>query len=882
MPGLLLARYRVGQRVVPLKAVARNVSAGIGKGGTVNYRLFPSRDGKYRATSDHMALENTAAGGEDDGNRDAAEVNHCPACEGEIDITGLSPFTKIECPHCGQSVRVRTQLGNFMIRSMLGEGGMSQVFLAEDLALDRQVALKILHQDLSRDAGLMALFEREAKLTASINHPNVVKVYTVGSDGGYFFIAMELVDNVSLEARIAETGMMPEREALDLLHDVAAGLKTAYQGGLIHRDIKPGNILLTQAGTGKLVDFGLALQQGGEDHVEDLWATPFYVPPEKLDGKPDDFRGDIYSLGATFFHALAGRPPFQANTASMEELRAIKSQPVSLHHASAPVSAATVKLIDRMMAYKPEARFKTYDDLLAAIEDAQSKLPGGSASRARRQNVLAPARKGLGPLAWLGISGGGIAVIGLLVALIGGNRDREADLPDSLAGSGGDRVVAAGQQGIATRYTAARDLLLAGRITEARAAFQELLKEEGLKQPTRAWTELNVGLTSLLGGSTNGLTASPAPTGESAEPDDPAAAFVRRLAGLIQDPLPAMPETISQLAPNSAESIGLLALGLKNWNHGEPDAAMAFFDAFAAATPPADVAWMAAYRSLIEPYRADHALLKNLPKPVMTQSEAELEAMREPIRGVIAALKTAGGARDLAQRRLARIDSLLEAKKAQLAAATPASTPQPEPVPGAANPAMTAANSAASPTVVWTPEAEAERSRLAEAVAAVKETLAAYRFTEAGAAVSGFAATTGPVKELQIDVVAALGAAESFRVRLVERLGAGNYSGKLQRRAGLPLDVKVVSADAEKLVVDLMFGPNDLPWTDVSPAWMLNVAREDWLAGNPSETSVEDWVAAAWFLRFTGLTTEAAALTETIAPLAPDFAARWERLKPLP
>ena len=170
-------------------------------------------------------------------------------------------------------------MGQYQITGMLGEGGMSQVFKSFDMHLGREVALKVLHQSLSRDSALTAMFEREAKLTASILHPNVVKVFTVGNEDGYFFIAMELVDATSLEQVIASTGALPEKEVLHVAHDVVAGLKAAYHEGLIHRDIKPGNMLVTGEGTSKLVDFGLAVQQGGDDESDDVWATPYYVPP---------------------------------------------------------------------------------------------------------------------------------------------------------------------------------------------------------------------------------------------------------------------------------------------------------------------------------------------------------------------------------------------------------------------------------------------------------------------------------------------------------------------------------------------------------------------------------------------------------------------------
>ncbi|MCP5551239.1 MAG: serine/threonine protein kinase [Akkermansiaceae bacterium] len=321
-------------------------------------------------------------------------INHCPECGEAIDVSLLAPFAKVECPHCAKAVRVRTRLGNFQIVQLLGEGGMSQVFLAEDLALNRQVALKILHQDLSRDAALMALFEREAKLTASINHPNVVKVYSVGSDQDYFYIAMELVDYISLEQAIVENGMMPEREVLDIAHDVTSGLRAAFDSGLIHRDIKPGNILLTRSGSAKLVDFGLALQHGGSDEVEDLWATPFYVPPEKLDGEADDFHEDIYS-GRDLFHALAGR--LRPSGAEHGRPRATEGNQVPAGGLSPTpgrqLDAATVKLIlDRMIAKARPRAWLPVDP--ARANRGRERAPAGAPSRVLVEAFGGPTRAG--------------------------------------------------------------------------------------------------------------------------------------------------------------------------------------------------------------------------------------------------------------------------------------------------------------------------------------------------------------------------------------------------------------------------------------------------------------------------------------------------------
>ena len=141
-------------------------------------------------------------------------LSTCPACEGVLDVTAFEPYSKVVCPRCGQSVRVRRKFDHFVISRQLGEGGMSRVFESEDERLARRVALKILNRHYSRDGARMKQFEREAQLTAAVTHPNVVKVYSVGRDQGNFYIAMELVGGGSLEKRIADKEHLSEAEVL--------------------------------------------------------------------------------------------------------------------------------------------------------------------------------------------------------------------------------------------------------------------------------------------------------------------------------------------------------------------------------------------------------------------------------------------------------------------------------------------------------------------------------------------------------------------------------------------------------------------------------------------------------------------------------------------
>jgi len=231
-------------------------------------------------------------------------------------------------------------LGDYELLEVMGRGGMGVVYRALDRGLARSVALKILRKDQAQN-GFLSELEAEAAVTASINHPHVVKVFTTGTMQGRFFIAMELVDKGTLDQLIELQGRVGEAQALEIASQMAQGLRAAHQHGLIHRDVKPGNILFADAHTAKIVDFGLAIMEEAAKGSDEIWGTPYYVSPERLDQKPEDFRSDIYSLGATIFHALAGRPPFEAENATMVALKHLKNQAVSLQAFAPWVSGST-------------------------------------------------------------------------------------------------------------------------------------------------------------------------------------------------------------------------------------------------------------------------------------------------------------------------------------------------------------------------------------------------------------------------------------------------------------------------------------------------------------------------------------------------------------
>lgn len=309
--------------------------------------------------------------------RASSPLESCDSCGMVLDLADMLPLTVVECPGCKNAITVLKRFGQFRLEGLLGTGGMGAVYKAFDLALQRSLALKILQRTWSHDALLTAQFEKEAALTARVNHPNVVRVYSTGKAHGMFYIAMELVDCGSLDSVMEEKGRLPEVEVLQVGIQVAEGLEAATRAGLIHRDIKPGNILFAENGRAKIVDFGLALQSNqAEANLGEIWGTPFYVSPETLASKPEDFRSDMYALGSSLWHALTGVPPYPSTSTSIHELFHLKKHPVDLASAFAGLHPRTVGALNRTLAPDPADRFPDYSALAAELRAAFAALAG--------------------------------------------------------------------------------------------------------------------------------------------------------------------------------------------------------------------------------------------------------------------------------------------------------------------------------------------------------------------------------------------------------------------------------------------------------------------------------------------------------------------------
>ncbi len=271
------------------------------------------------------------------------------------------------------SGKLPSSIGGFEFIAKIGQGGMGTVFKARQISLDRVVALKILPPSLAKDEKFIGRFQREARTSAKLNHPNIVQVISVGKDEptGMWYFAMEYVDGPTLN-HLLSTGPLTEERALEIVRDVARGLECAEAQGIVHRDIKPDNILLTKTGDAKLADLGLARQTHDDASMTQSGqavGTPNYMSPEQVRGRSDeiDHRSDLYALGATLFHLVAGRPPFSGETSAVIMSKHLTEKPPLANRINSAVSEECSRMIVRLMQKERERRFQSASELTAKI-----------------------------------------------------------------------------------------------------------------------------------------------------------------------------------------------------------------------------------------------------------------------------------------------------------------------------------------------------------------------------------------------------------------------------------------------------------------------------------------------------------------------------------
>jgi eukaryotic-like serine/threonine-protein kinase len=248
----------------------------------------------------------------------------------------------------------------------IARGGMAEVFLARDLLLDRPVALKILFPELSRDRNFVERFRREAQAAANLSHPNIVSIYDWGEEDGTYFIVMEFVDGKPLSQLIRTKGALPAQQAADIGAAVAAALAFAHRNGVIHRDVKPGNVLMDAAGNVKVTDFGIARAINAQDNLTQtgtVMGTATYFSPEQAQGFGVDNRSDVYSLGVVLYEMVTGQPPFAGENPVSVAYRHVSEVPDPPRKINAKVPEAFESIVLQALAKAPDDRYATAEDL---------------------------------------------------------------------------------------------------------------------------------------------------------------------------------------------------------------------------------------------------------------------------------------------------------------------------------------------------------------------------------------------------------------------------------------------------------------------------------------------------------------------------------------
>jgi eukaryotic-like serine/threonine-protein kinase len=288
-------------------------------------------------------------------------------------------------------VKEAFRIPGYKLIEKLGRGSMGTVYKARQLGLDRVVAIKVLSKHLAENAGFVRRFLKEARVVGRLNHPNIVQGFDAGEAGGVYYFAMEFCDGPTVLTLLKRGGAMDEKRALKLVTQVAHALDHAHDQGLVHRDVKPDNIMIVEGGVAKLCDLGLAKDvsiESGSSADGSTVGTPNYISPEQARGDAVvDIRSDIYSLGATFYHLLVGSPPFDGPNPAVIMVKHLNEPPTPPKKRRPEISPALERVVLRMLAKAPRDRYQTPAALLADLEAADRKLGSGTDGGGKRSHA---------------------------------------------------------------------------------------------------------------------------------------------------------------------------------------------------------------------------------------------------------------------------------------------------------------------------------------------------------------------------------------------------------------------------------------------------------------------------------------------------------------
>ena len=474
-----------------------------------------------------------------------------------------------------------------------------------------------------------------------------------------------MVPGDNLEQKISKEGAIGEEEMLPIALEIISGLRAAKSAGLIHRDMKPGNILFDDAGHAKIVDFGLALvTMGGKVKAEEIWATPYYVPPEALDGEEEDFRSDMYALGATLYHAFSGKPPLPSEAKSTREVRKAKENIEPLAKVAPWLHSATCYLVDKSMALRPEDRFESYSEMEEAWNAAFHAMRGGGADepihsegRLRRR---VSSKKAL-----FGLMAAGVVVLSLITAAAfyfinkeGGGSELVEDSTNDLtvlSDAGVEQSNTQNSEGEYDPEVAARigglfrkshTLLQKQQYSEAQKMFVKLANEPGVREPLSSWARVEALISVWLGGDSVALDEAlrkfrKHQQSSQANQDD----AMQRLGGFIGSLEIIKKQDVQQDGSKEPMAIvRLVALALKNWEIGAWQQAVPIFQK-ARNHPLPTGSPLLVYRDISNRYLKDYQSLKPLSELNPVNNIPEAKDRLQGLNKLLRHLQTQGRAR---------------------------------------------------------------------------------------------------------------------------------------------------------------------------------------------------------------------------------------------
>jgi len=785
-------------------------------------------------------------------------ITQCPHCLNDMDVTSIAPFTQVQCPHCGTQSRVNTRMGNFELQSRLGIGGMSIVFAALDTTLDRPVAVKILNETYSANSQRAERFETEARVMASVSHPNIVKVYTVGVEYNRYFIAMELISGANLERMIMDRGELDEEFCLRTALQVSEGLLHAYDAGLLHRDLKPANILIDEQNNARIVDFGLALLVDEQTQEEEIWATPYYVAPETLNRQEEDFRTDIYALGATLYHALCGKPSCELGNNSLEQLRLAKQQIEPIGNLRPSLSPLTSQIIDKCLSYEPSRRYASYAELIRALRQAINALgnpQAGNTGNGRR-------RQKNGKL-WYAVSGGSLLLLGLLGYNLLSHSDKADTPPPAKASAQTNNTPAenpnsaqpgsntlANQQRLTQRllelHTQARAALDHDDLQGAGALFTEMGRMPQCPFTTQSRALFEAALCNWQLGQTVKARSLLGEIRQLAKKQPPAQTRDNALLELVDW----MQTGQSSLQENSSfvqkELLGNFSVGIKAWELGDFSQAKSAFSRVDAMQVPEDKQWLQFYQGRAKLYLQDLAQLEALLEYDQNNPEV-IRALRKKLNSIKSALRTKG------RSELVFFDNelLLAKLEKRLLAQNQTSSTNPATTPGASQ------------------QADAD-------VEGAIKLISTYEFKQAAKLLDNPAADE---KEQVTSLQQMCLAAEEFKQQIIKQLSAKPDAAKDKKLTSrLNSSPQLLGLDANKQPI-LQFSSNEHAeenkWQTLKPESWLEVYRG--IINSESDSSKRNKliIHAIAYLKLFGLNDQANAAAELIIKNDEQFKKLW-------